>query len=69
MAGPGSWNVLSVGLRSSSLSLNMFAKHLKTHLYGLAYSRQARTFEFVLHFVKCDTVLKPSNIKIFIPFK
>ena len=37
LAGPSSWNVLPVGLRSSSFSLDTFAKHLKTHLFGLAY--------------------------------
>ena len=40
VAGPGSWNVLPVGLRSSSFSLDTFAKHLKTHLFGLAYLGQ-----------------------------
>ena len=40
VVGPSSWNVLPVGLRSSSLSLDTFAKHLKTHLFGLAYLGQ-----------------------------
>ena len=38
VAGPSSWNVLPVGLRSSYFSLETFAKHLKTHLFGSAYS-------------------------------
>ena len=38
VAGPSSWNALPVGLRSSSFGLDTFAKHLKTHLFGLAYS-------------------------------
>ena len=29
VAGPSSWNVLPVGLRSSSFSSDMFVKHLK----------------------------------------
>ena len=43
VAGPSSWNVgfRSVGFRSSSFSLETLAKHLKTHLFGLAYSRQS----------------------------
>ena len=41
---PSSWNALPVGLRSSSFSLDTFAKHLKTHLFGLAYSRQGTHF-------------------------
>ena len=40
VAGPSSWNVLPVDLRSSSFSLDTFAKHLKTHLFGLAYLGQ-----------------------------
>ena len=44
VAGPSSWNALPVGLRSSSFSLDNFAKHLKTHLFGLAYSRQGMHF-------------------------
>ena len=44
VAGPSSWNALPVGLRSSSFSLDTFAKHLKTHLFGLAYSRQGTHF-------------------------
>ena len=31
VAGPSSWNALPVSLRSSSFSLDTFAKHLKTH--------------------------------------
>ena len=31
VAGPSSWNALPVGCRSSSLGLDTFAKHLKTH--------------------------------------
>ena len=38
VAGPSSWNVLPVGLRYSSFSLETFAKFLKTHIFGLAYS-------------------------------
>ena len=44
VAGPISWNALPVGLRSSSFGLDTFAKHLKTHLFGLAYSRQGTHF-------------------------
>ena len=44
VAGPSSWNALPVGLRSSSFGLDTFAKHLKTHLFGLAYSRQGTHF-------------------------
>ena len=40
VAGPSSWNVLPVGLRSSSFSLDTLAMHLKTHLFGLAYLGQ-----------------------------
>ena len=58
MAGPSSLNVLSVDLRSFSTGLNIFANHLKTHLIRRILDR-ARTFEFVLHFVKCDTVAVP----------
>ena len=44
VAGPSSWNALPVGMRSSSFGLDSFAKHLKTHLFGLAYSRQGTHF-------------------------
>ena len=44
VAGPSSWNALPVDLRSSSFGLDAFAKHLKTHLFGLAYSRQSTHF-------------------------
>ena len=44
VAGPSSWNALPVDLRSSSFGLDTFAKHLKTHLFGLAYSRQSMHF-------------------------
>ena len=44
VAGPSSWNVLPVGLKSFSFSIETFAKHLKTHLFGLAYSRQNTHF-------------------------
>ena len=44
VAGPSSWNALPVGLRSSSFGLDTFAKHLKTHLLGLVYSRQGTHF-------------------------
>ena len=35
----------------SSFSLNTFAKHLKTHLFGLAYSQQGT------HFWVCNNIL------------
>ena len=38
MACPSSSNVLSVDMRSFSFSLDVFMKHLKTRLFGLAYS-------------------------------
>ena len=44
VAGPSSWNALPVSLRSSSFSLDTFAKHLKPHLFGIAYSRQGTHF-------------------------
>ena len=67
VAGPSSWNALPVDLRSSSFGLDTFAKHLKTHLFGLAYSRQSTHFEFVSHFVECDTVtVSPNQIIIII---
>ena len=44
VAGPSSWNALPVGLRSSSFGLDTFAKHLKTHLFGLAYPRRGTHF-------------------------
>ena len=44
VADPSSWNSLPDGLRSSSFGLDTFAKHLKTHLFGLAYSRQGTHF-------------------------
>ena len=44
MAGPSSWNALPIVLRSSSFGLDTFAKHLKTHQFGLAYSRQGTHF-------------------------
>ena len=70
VAGLSSWNVLPVDLRPSSFGLETFAKHLKTHLFGLTYCRtldRARTFEFVLHFVKYDTVtVSPNQIIIII---
>ena len=44
VAGSSSWNVSPVGLRSSSFGLDTFAKHVKTHLFGLAYSRQGTHF-------------------------
>ena len=56
---------MPIDLRSSSFGLDTFAKHLKTHLFGLAYSRQS--FEFVSHFVECDTVtVSPNQIIIII---
>ena len=62
VAGPSSWNVLPVGLRSSSFSLDTFAKHLKTHLFGLAYSRQSTHFWVCITFCRVrhgDSVTKP----------
>ena len=47
LVGPSSYNILPVGLRSSSFSLDTSPKHLKTHLFGVAYSRQGKHFEFV----------------------
>ena len=68
VAGPSSWNALPVGLRSSFFGLDTFAKHLKTHLFGLAYTHdRARTFEYALHFVGCDTVtVSPNQIIIIV---
>ena len=69
VAGLSSWNALPVDLRSSSFGLDTFAKHLKTHIFGLAYHThdRARTFEFVSHFVECDTVtVSPNQIIIVI---
>ena len=43
VAGPSSWNVLPVDLRSSSFSLETFALLLKT-LFGLTYPRQSTHF-------------------------
>ena len=55
-----SWNVLPVELRSSSSGLDTFAKHLKKQIcLGKRNHDRARTFKFVLHFVKCDTVTVP----------
>ena len=69
MAGPSSWNVLSVGLKSSTFSLDTFAKHLK-HIYVVWRTHdRARTFEFVLYFVGCDTVtVSPSQFIIIIKY-
>ena len=62
VAGPSSWNALPVGLRSSSFGLDTFAKHLKTHLFGLAYSRQGTHFWVCITFCRVwhgDSVTKP----------
>ena len=56
MAGPSSWNVLPVDLRSSSSGLDTFAKHLKHIFLGRRILDKARIFEFILHLVVCDTV-------------
>ena len=67
MAGPSSWNVLPVGLRSSSFGLDAFAKHLKHICLVKRTHDKARTFEFVLQFVGCDTVIvSPNQIIIII---
>ena len=63
VTGPSSWNALPVGLRSSYFSLETFAKHLKTHLFGLAYSRQSTHFWVCITFCRVrhnDSVTKPS---------
>ena len=52
VAGPSSWNILPVCSRSSSFKLETFAKHLKTHLFGLAYSRQSTHFWVCITFCK-----------------
>ena len=62
VAGPSSWNALPVSLRSSSFSLDTFAKHLKTHLFGIAYSRQGTHFWVCITFCRVrhgDSVTKP----------
>ena len=62
VAGPSSWNALPVDLRSSSFGLDAFAKHLKTHLFGLAYSRQSTHFWVCITFCRVrhgDCVTKP----------
>ena len=62
VAGPSSWNALPVDLRSSSFGLDAFAKHLKTHLFGLAYSRQSMHFWVCITFFRVrhgDSVTKP----------
>ena len=51
-----------VDLRSSSFGLDTFAKHLKTHLFGLAYSRQSTHFWVCITFCRVrhgDSVTKP----------
>ena len=47
---------LSFFLRDMSVGPETFARHLKTHLFRAGFSDQARTFEFVLHFVGCVTM-------------
>ena len=62
VAGPSSWNALPVDLRFSSFGLDTFAKHLKTHLFGLAYSRQSTHFWVCITFCRVrhgDSVTKP----------
>ena len=64
VAGPSSWNVLPVGLRSSSFGLDTFAKYLKIHLFGLAYSRQGQHFWIYITFCRVrhdDSFTKPDN--------
>ena len=59
--------LLSVGLRSSSFDLYTLAKHVKTHVFGLAYSRQGTHFRVCITFVGCDTVtVSPNQIIIII---
>ena len=65
VAGPRSWIALPVGLRSSSFGLDTFAKHLKTHLFGLAYSRQGTHVWVCITFCRVrhgDSVTKPEII-------
>ena len=62
VTGPSSWNALPVDLRSSSFGLDTFAKHLKTHLFGLAYSQQSTHFWVCITFCRVrhgDSVTKP----------
>ena len=69
VAGPSSWNALPVDLRSSSFGLDTFAKHLKTHLFGLAYSRQSTHFWVCITFCRVrhgDSVTKPDYYIIII---
>ena len=69
VAGPSSWNALPVDLRSSSFGLDTFAKHLKTHLFGLAYSRQSTHFWVCITFCRVrhgDSVTKPDYYYIII---
>ena len=56
MAGLKCWNKFPVGLRDLSVGPETFARHLKTHLFRVGFSDQARTFKFVLHFVGCVTM-------------
>ena len=69
VAGPSSWNALPVDLRSSFYGLDTFAKHLKTHLFGLAYSRQSTHFWVCITFCRVrhgDSVTKPDYYYIII---
>ena len=69
VAGPSNWNALPVDLRSSSFGLDTFAKNLKNTSIDLVQHThdRARTFEFVSHFVECDTVtVSPNQIIIII---
>ena len=44
-----------------------FAEHLNSHLIGLVILKtRARTFEFLSHFVECDTVTVSPNQTIII---
>ena len=71
VAGPSSWNALPVDLRSSSFGLDTFAKHLKTHLFGLAYSRQSTHFWVCITFCRVrhgDSVTKPDYYYYYYPW-
>ena len=52
VAGPSSWNVLQVDLRSSSCGLDTFAKHLKTQLCRESYPWQGTHFRVRITFCK-----------------
>ena len=72
MAGPSSWNALPVGMRSSSFGLDTIAKHLKTHPFGLAYSRQGTHFWVRITFCRVrhgDSVTKQDYYYYYIIIK